>query len=177
MDNKVRRIRVVPPKFTEVRFNDIVESQFGDMAGFIFLCLYKRFGRPDNDMKYIFRYSDVVIEMSFGDDFKAKTYIAPSYRQQAEKKRIKMINIIVRDINSNGVPYVGEDMDKLYYAVGLRNKSLIESSGKTEDELREAFVKEVGDSIKRFDGGLEQYIPEAETVVRNFCSYVYYEGK
>ena len=182
MDNQIRRIRVIPPKFTEVGFGHIFVGRYNKMVGDLFFALYKKYGRPDGKsgspfkkpdgaMKYVFRCADVVTEVMF-EPFEVKTYIAPSYRQEAEKKRVKMLNIIVRDANIGGVPYVGEDVDKLYYAVKQRNTQLIENSGKADVELREQFKKKVGEQIARIDGGLEQYIPEVEAIFRNFTERI-----
>ncbi len=172
----IRRIRVVPKRYVYTKeLEDIaVEMLNLDMAT-VHLYLSQRFGMPDKkgSVGYYLNYKDVIFHFYFLDgDVHVGAYIAPRYKQTADRQRIKMRNIIARQMNLEGKVFVedGKAPEDLYYSVRQKNdalfKRVLEERGDTE-EVRKSLTEECLEvTYKCLPHSILKYCPELEEVAR-----------
>lgn len=175
--NKIKRLRVVPPKYILVDEGQVFDTMLGGVTmAEVFLALYKRFGKAEGDTAvpfYVIRMGDVVFNLCFSDKLVVSTYIAPILNQIAEKKRIKVLNILARKVNEENIVFMPSNEVKLYFTIDKKNKALYERQ-KTEfsdNELQKRFYGHIGTEGERMLHGAKiQYVPEVEAVMRDFVS-------
>lgn len=165
MEKKIRRLRVIPPKYLKV---DVDINPRPD-AGALFLRLFQMFGKPyekGEEIKYLVKNRDIVAEIHICGDFLAVwVYISPTLQNVIEKKSIKVVNILARDINKKGVAYCGDYEDSLYYAVRKRNDILkerfIEQYGEDRERMRRERDAAIGEAgRKKIAAPITDYAPE-----------------
>jgi hypothetical protein len=172
----IRRIRVIPKRyvFTGELEAIAIEMLDLDMAK-VHMYLSQRFGMPDTkkEVGFYLNYKDVVFHFYF---FEGKVcvgaYIAPRYKQAADRKKVKMRNIVARQLNIEGKPFVedGKAPEDLYFSVRQKNdvlfKKALEARGDTE-EVREDLEKECWAAVyDKLPFGVLRYCPELEEVAR-----------
>ena len=178
MNKKIRRIRVVPKRYT---FTDEVENIANEMLDLepskVHLYLTQLFGMADKREMFGFylNYRDVVFDIhSVGDKVHVGAYIAPRFRQSAERKKVKIRNIVARTLNLEGKVYVegGKLPSDLYFSVRQKNDELyrraIEAYGdsdETRQKLENECMQAVGDKLSM---GFLMYAPEVADIAREF---------
>ena len=176
MDKKVRRIRVVPKRYT---FTDEIEEIANEMLDMdvakVHMYLSLMFGMADKRELFGFylNYRDIVFDFhSSGDKVHVGAYIAPRYRQAAERKKVKVRNIIARTLNLQGKVFIegGELPKDLYFSVKQKNDELfrraIEKYGDT-DETRKKLTAECLEAVGgKLSSGILRYATEVEEVAR-----------
>lgn len=173
---EIRRIRVVPKRYVYTgELEDIAEKMLDlDMAK-VHMYLSQRFGLPDTkgSVGFYLNYRDVIFHFYFLDsEVHVGAYIAPRYKQAAERKKIKMRNIVARQLNIEGKPFVenGKAPEDLYFAVRQKNDVLftraLEAQGDTE-EVRKSLSKECWNMVHdKLPSGVLRYCSELEEVAK-----------
>lgn len=172
----IRRIRVVPKRYTfTAEIEDVAKEMLDlDMAK-VHMYLSSRFGVPDQkgEVGFYLNYKDVIFHFYFFSGVVCVgAYIAPRYKQAADRKKIKMRNIVARQLNLDGKPFVedGKAPEDLYFAVRQKNdilfKRALEQRGDTE-EVRKDLEKECWDMVHdKLPFSVVRYCPEIEEVAR-----------
>ena len=174
MTLEIRRIRVVPKRYT---YTDEVEAIAREQINLdpakVHLYLSKRFGESDKRELFGFylNYRDIVFDISSdGTKTRIGAFVAPRYRQSAERRRIKVRNIIARQMNLDGKVYMenGKLPEDLYFLVKQKNdilyKRALEKMGDTDETRRK--LTEISDGAvgERLSDGVMRYCPEIEEV-------------
>ena len=173
---EIRRIRVVPKRYVYTgELEDIAEQMLDLNMTKVHMYLSQRFGMPDTkgSVGFYLNYRDVIFHFYFLDgEVHVGAYIAPRYKQTADRKKVKMRNIVARQLNIDGKPFVenGKAPEDLYFAVRQKNDVLfaraLEAQGDTE-EVRKSLSKECWDMVHdKLPSGVLKYCPELEEVAK-----------
>ena len=177
---EIRRIRVVPKRYVYTgELEDIAEQMLDlDMAK-VHLYLSQRFGMPDKkgSVGYYLNYKDVIFHFYFlNGEVHVGAYIAPRYKQAADRKKVKMRNIVARQMNLDGKVFVedGKAPEDLYFSVRQKNdilfKRALEARGDTE-EVRKSLSEECWNVAgKSLPLGILKYCPEIREVAQELFS-------
>ena len=160
MEKKIRRLRVIPPTYKQVDVSVTPRD-----AGELFLKLFQEFGKPYEKgevIKYLVKNKDVVADIKIqGDNVSVDVYISQTLQNTAKRKLVKVVNIIARDINQQGVVYCGAFEDSLFYAVRKRNDILKEQFKGDREKMQEECDAAIGEAgRKKIKAPITDYVPE-----------------
>lgn len=170
----IRKIRVVPRGYKEIPAEELLVGAFGGVSrGDVFMNIYTRVGKPDDSMGYLLKTDNFVLYLSYDNPTNDKLYASAAVLLDAEKRRVKTINMIVRKANSDGVAYVPKDDMKLYFIVNSKNSVLLDKARKSMSDkaIEECFMEYIGNNGKeKIDGTITQYVVEAKDMLNNFVN-------
>lgn len=183
---EMRKVRSIPRGYVAVDGEELCRVMrtihLPEVAD-AFLSLYGKFGNPAKGgiFTYMLSYRGVILKVSAESREKIEyhLWISGGYKQAAERKRIKVMNVIARKVHSKGRVFIvnRELPEYLYSSTKKDNERLYEKlSVEYNDYMIESLMRESLTDAERqaVYEGILQFVPEVENVLREIFNFLNY---
>ncbi len=142
-----------------------------------FLKLFELFGNPKKEFRYILKYRDVVYDITKD---KIDCYISPKMKLIAERKKVKVINLIARAENDKGEIFFPFEKlyDKLFFIVRRKNDILyqryVSVPTNTLSALRKRSRESIGEKgMEVINAPIADFLPELDTITNEMIETIW----
>jgi hypothetical protein len=179
---RIMKVRTIPRGYVGVDdLKDFVHEKNGKRPAEWFMQLYSKFGNPQDGglWSYLLRHDNIVMKVTAkdADTMDYDVWLAPGFLQDAKRKKTKAMNLIARRLNEEGVVFLTDDEDRLYYAVRRRNAELMEHMPMPKEDIRMAMDATLTDKERdALYGSIAQYLDGAKKVITETIGEIF-DGK
>lgn len=177
------KIRVIPRGYVKVeeeRLDGRIDGCIGCLTpAEMFLALYKAFGKPQEggEWSYMLRHNNVVLRIgSDGGRLCHDVWLSPGYMQEARRKQTKIMNVVARRLNENGIVFIpnGDMPDALYYTVRMKNTALMakQRSLSVRELTKKMDAALTAEEKSVLYGGVSQFLPEVDAEIGSIVEAV-----
>lgn len=173
---RIMKVRTIPRGYVKMDgLKGFVHDNNGKAPAEWFMRLYALFGNPqDGGMwSYLLRHDNILLKVTATDrdTLDYDVWVSPGFVQEAQRKRTKVMNVIARRLNENGVVFIG---DSLYYAVRKKNEELLARNIQTDSEVRDRMDKELTAEEKEIlYGDLSQFMKEPKQIIQSTITEIF----